>query len=136
MQEAPQSSTSPLIEQVYAACEAGDGEGLRVLLTSLLPAELAHVLGLLRPEPRESVWEPVDEAGRSEVLAEMHEEACLALCRIARSSMRGLVFKEMWAGLLNGRGSGADDGDRHHGFSEPSPPGGPTAVMNDFLAMR
>lgn len=81
MSEATHSTGITLIEQVYAAFDANDSESLDRLLAGMQAAELAHVLESLPPEPREWVWTRIEETLRGEVLAELHEEARLAIVK-------------------------------------------------------
>ena len=61
------------LKRVLAALEAGDTAPVRGILAELHPADIAHILEGLPPEPRATVWAQVDNQHVGEVLLELPE---------------------------------------------------------------
>ncbi len=61
------------LKRVLAALETGEPAAVRQILTELHPADIAHVLEGLPPEPRVKVWAQVDIQRMGEVLLELPE---------------------------------------------------------------
>ncbi|HKJ07756.1 MAG TPA: magnesium transporter [Gammaproteobacteria bacterium] len=69
------------LQTLAEALEQGSVDPVRTLLNSLRPAEIAHLLESMPPDPRTVLWQLVDPEDRGEVLLHVNDEVRAGLIR-------------------------------------------------------
>jgi len=81
MSETTETSPSTRLSELRLALEADSLRHVRRLVHAMHPAEIATLLGSLRPAEREIVWEMVDPDDDGEVLVHVNDEVRAGLIR-------------------------------------------------------
>lgn len=74
MVDSGEQKTQQRLESLTRALQSGTAGQVRILLSSLHPAETADLLDSLPHGPREILWELVDKKDKGEILTELNDE--------------------------------------------------------------